>query len=46
MMTREIQSLWYRAPEVILGNLNYTSAVDIWSVGLIIDELLTGKVKY
>ena len=43
-MTKEIQSLWYRAPEVIMGNLNYTSAVDLWSIGLIIQEMLTGKI--
>lgn len=31
---------WYRAPEVILNTSQYTKAIDIWSVGCIIAELL------
>ena len=31
---------WYRAPELILGNVKYTAAVDIWSIGCIFAELL------
>ena len=31
---------WYRAPEVILNASEYTKAVDIWSVGCILGELL------
>jgi len=31
---------WYRAPEVILNASEYTKAVDIWSVGCILAELL------
>lgn len=31
---------WYRAPEVILNASEYTKAIDIWSVGCIIAELL------
>jgi serine/threonine protein kinase len=33
----------YRAPEVFIGSSNYSTAVDIWSVGCIFAELLTGK---
>ena len=36
-----IQSRFYRAPEVIFG-IEYTSAIDIWSVGCILVELFTG----
>lgn len=36
-----IQTLWYRAPEVILGDSKYTTAVDIWAVGCILAELVT-----
>ena len=36
-----IQSLYYRAPEVILGQF-YTPSMDIWSVGCILIELKTG----
>jgi len=32
---------WYRAPEVILLQDSYTSAIDIWSVGCIFAELLS-----
>lgn len=37
-----IQSRYYRAPEVILG-LNYSSPIDMWSLGCLIAELRTGK---
>ena len=36
-----IQSRYYRAPEVVLG-LEYSSAIDIWSFGCILVELLNG----
>lgn len=38
----DIQSLWYRAPEVIAG-VPYTTAIDIWSVGCMLYELHTGN---
>lgn len=34
-------TLWYRAPEILLGTLEYSTAVDIWSVGTIFVETLT-----
>lgn len=34
-----IVSLWYRAPEIILGSEDYFMGVDIWSVGCIFAEL-------
>jgi len=40
--TRVIQSMWYRAPEVILG-LGYGTEVDMWSLGCILAELFTGR---
>ena len=42
-LTREVVTLWYRAPELILGLRNYSSSVDIWSVGCIFVELFIGK---
>lgn len=33
--------MWYRAPEVLLGNDKYTTALDMWSVGCIFAELIT-----
>ena len=38
-LTREVQTLWYRAPEVMLGETKYGFAVDIWSIGCIFAEL-------
>ncbi|CAM44202.1 protein kinase-like protein [Leishmania braziliensis MHOM/BR/75/M2904] len=38
----DVQSLWYRAPEVLCG-LPYTAAIDSWSVGCVLFELFTGK---
>ncbi len=40
-----VQSRSYRAPEVILG-LPYDQKVDIWSLGCILAELLTGTVLF
>ena len=34
-----IVSLWYRAPEIILGSEDYFLGVDMWSVGCIFAEL-------
>ncbi len=31
--THEIVTLWYRAPEILLGSKHYSTPVDIWSVG-------------
>lgn len=38
--THEIVTLWYRAPEILLGEKHYSTAVDIWSVGCIFAELI------
>ncbi|CAE7765345.1 CDKG-2 [Symbiodinium sp. CCMP2456] len=38
--TQRVQSLWYRAPEILLGQRIYSSAIDIWSVGCVFGELL------
>ncbi|KIK62997.1 hypothetical protein GYMLUDRAFT_41298 [Collybiopsis luxurians FD-317 M1] len=37
--THEIVTLWYRAPEVLLGGRHYSTAVDMWSVGCIFAEM-------
>ncbi|EGO28279.1 hypothetical protein SERLADRAFT_458677 [Serpula lacrymans var. lacrymans S7.9] len=39
-MTQLVVTLWYRAPEILLGASTYSTAVDIWSVGCIFAELL------
>lgn len=37
-----ICSRYYRAPELIFGNSNYTTSIDVWSVGCVIAELMLG----
>ncbi|KAG5009190.1 hypothetical protein JHK87_017705 [Glycine soja] len=44
--THEILTLWYRAPEVLLGATHYSMAVDIWSVGCIFAELVTRRALF
>ncbi|XP_041124767.1 cyclin-dependent kinase 1-B-like isoform X1 [Polyodon spathula] len=41
--THEVVTLWYRAPEVLLGSARYSTPVDVWSVGTIFAELATKK---
>ncbi|POY71008.1 putative Cyclin-dependent kinase [Rhodotorula taiwanensis] len=39
-MTQLVVTLWYRAPELLFGATEYTTAVDIWSIGCIFGELI------
>eukprot|EP00730_Choanoeca_flexa_P019139 TRINITY_DN9339_c0_g1_i1.p1 TRINITY_DN9339_c0_g1~~TRINITY_DN9339_c0_g1_i1.p1 ORF type:complete len:539 (+),score=104.90 TRINITY_DN9339_c0_g1_i1:1609-3225(+) len=41
--TSLVVTLWYRAPELLLGAESYSTAIDMWSVGCIFAELLTRK---
>ncbi|GAB5364950.1 hypothetical protein AAMO2058_001014400 [Amorphochlora amoebiformis] len=41
--THEVVTLWYRAPDVLLGSKNYSTPIDIWSVGCIFAEMANGK---
>jgi len=40
--TFEVVTLWYRAPELLLGANRYSTAVDVWSIGCIFAEMATG----
>jgi cyclin-dependent kinase 6 len=42
LLTSTVVTLWYRAPEVLLGT-TYATPVDVWSVGCILAELITRK---
>ena len=42
-MTEYVVTRWYRAPELLLSCAEYTSAIDVWSVGCIFAELLGRK---
>lgn len=37
--THEVVTLWYRSPEILLGNTHYSTAVDCWSIGCIFSEM-------
>jgi len=39
--THEVVTLWYRAPEILLGSKMYATPVDIWSLGCIFAELVS-----
>lgn len=41
--TNNVITLWYRPPELLLGEVLYGPSVDMWSVGCIFAELLYGK---
>mmetsp|Transcript_47756 Transcript_47756/g.112708 ORF Transcript_47756/g.112708 Transcript_47756/m.112708 type:complete len:306 (+) Transcript_47756:883-1800(+) len=41
--THEVVTLWYRAPEILLGAKCYSTPIDLWSVGCIFAEMMTGK---
>lgn len=46
VMTEYVATRWYRAPEIVLGSNQYSKAVDMWSVGCILGELIIGKAIF
>ena len=44
--THEVVTLWYRAPDILLGSKNYSTSVDIWSVGCIFAEVVNRKALF
>ncbi|XP_065853871.1 cell division control protein 2 homolog C [Euphorbia lathyris] len=44
--THEIVTLWYRAPEVLLGSTHYSTGVDMWSVGCIFAEMVRRQALF
>ena len=45
-MSLEVQTLWYKAPELLLGEENYTTQIDCWAVGCIIIEMIMGRAIF
>eukprot|EP00500_Bicosoecida_sp_ms1_P004548 CAMPEP_0203815314 /NCGR_PEP_ID=MMETSP0115-20131106/9954_1 /ASSEMBLY_ACC=CAM_ASM_000227 /TAXON_ID=33651 /ORGANISM="Bicosoecid sp, Strain ms1" /LENGTH=356 /DNA_ID=CAMNT_0050724211 /DNA_START=300 /DNA_END=1370 /DNA_ORIENTATION=+ len=43
VLTDYVATRWYRAPEILLGSTRYGKGVDMWSLGCILGEMLTGK---
>ena len=45
-LTKYVVTRWYRAPELLVQNHRYDSAVDMWSIGCILAELLGAKALF
>jgi len=41
--SHEVVTLWYRAPEVLMGSRKYSTPIDVLSIGCIFAEMITGK---
>lgn len=41
--TDYVATRWYRAPELLVGDTQYGSSVDVWATGCVFAELLTGQ---
>ena len=46
VMMEPVAARWYIAPEIVLGSSRYSKAVDMWSVGCILGELISGKPMF
>ena len=46
VMTQEVVTQYYRAPEILMGARHYSSSVDLWSVGCIFGELLGRRILF
>lgn len=44
-MTEYVSTRWYRAPELLV-NGSYDNAIDVWAVGCIFVEMVTGKALF
>ena len=42
-LTHEVVTLWYRSPEILLGQKDYDFSTDIWSIGCILGEMLNAS---
>jgi len=42
-MTPKVVTLWYRAPELLLYDSNYHSAIDMFAVGCILGEVVVAS---
>ncbi|KAJ7075116.1 kinase-like domain-containing protein [Mycena belliarum] len=40
--SNEVVTLWYRAPDVLLGSRTYSTSIDLWSCGCIFAEMISG----
>lgn len=41
-LMHQVVTLWYRAPDVLLGSRTYSTSIDVWSCGCIFAEMISG----
>ena len=41
--TDYVATRWYRAPELLVGDVHYSYPVDVWAIGCVFAELLSGQ---
>eukprot|EP00928_Gymnodinium_smaydae_P027022 TRINITY_DN21034_c0_g3_i1.p2 TRINITY_DN21034_c0_g3~~TRINITY_DN21034_c0_g3_i1.p2 ORF type:complete len:325 (-),score=64.24 TRINITY_DN21034_c0_g3_i1:140-1114(-) len=44
--THEVVTLWYRAPEILLGVSKYATPTDVWSLGCVLAEMATSQALF
>lgn len=44
--SNEVVTLWYRAPDVLLGSRTYSTSIDVWSAGCIMAELVSSFYSF
>lgn len=42
-LTSRVVTLWYRAPELLLGSTDYGDGIDLWSAGCVLAEMFVGR---
>lgn len=40
--TLDVSTLWYRAPQILLGSSNYSYPADVWAIGCVLGEIIQG----
>lgn len=45
-LSEEVVTVCYRPPDVLLGNTNYSTEIDIWSIGCIFMEMISGSLLF
>lgn len=45
-LSEYVSTRWYRAPELLVTHANYGPEIDVWAIGCIFVELLTGKALF
>lgn len=46
ILTEYVATRWYRAPEIMLNSRGYSKSIDVWSVGCIFAEMISGRAIF